>query len=271
MLSAAVVDNDGFLVRRMRSEDVAAVQELHAALLPVGYPYSFFLHLLIQSERLCLVAYDTPPCEALRTKSTLHSPVASRRLVGFISAAVCRPAAIPVSSPSCSIRHVDPPRIEILTLGVAESHRRQGLARRLVQEVIDMLYARVLPRPENNRGERKQRKGVCKNRAEVQGSGIENRGNSNRIEAGDVSAANHKGHLNIIVQAHVSVNNTAARNFYRKIGLIACQEVPGYYQTTRGMGSNSALLVAGKLGDVVAAFDAPLFERGISRSGNDPD
>ncbi|KAJ7502826.1 acyl-CoA N-acyltransferase [Mycena galericulata] len=88
----------------MHSSDISVVRNLHAILLPVPYALSFFLHLLIQPTRLCLLARDQ------------GNPVA------FISA----------------VMHPEQ-RIEILTLGVVPAFRQRGLATHLLHAVIDTL------------------------------------------------------------------------------------------------------------------------------------
>ncbi|KAJ6593655.1 acyl-CoA N-acyltransferase [Mycena capillaripes] len=100
---------DQLALSPMHSHDVPAVMQLHAALLPVPYPPSFFLHLLLQPARLCLVAREH------------GDPVA------FISA-----AAHPGH------------RIEILTLGVLPSFQQRRLATRLIHAVIDDLANRTI-------------------------------------------------------------------------------------------------------------------------------
>ncbi|KAJ7690640.1 acyl-CoA N-acyltransferase [Mycena rosella] len=98
-----------FALRPMHSHDIPAVLELHAILLPVSYSPSFFLHLLIQPTRICLIAAHE------------HSNRDSRP-VAFISAVV----------------HPEQ-RIEILTLGVLPTFRQHRLATRLVYAAIDAL------------------------------------------------------------------------------------------------------------------------------------
>ncbi|KAJ7497075.1 acyl-CoA N-acyltransferase [Mycena latifolia] len=99
---------DQFSLRPIRSHDIPALIHLHTTLLPLPYSHSFFLQLLLQPTRVCLVAHD-------RSQS---DPVA------FISAA----AAI----------HPEQ-RIQILTLGVLPTFRQHRLATRLVYAAIDVL------------------------------------------------------------------------------------------------------------------------------------
>ncbi|KAJ7039200.1 acyl-CoA N-acyltransferase [Mycena alexandri] len=94
----------GLTVSPVHSHEIAAVMQLHATLLEVRYPPSFFLHLLHQPSRRCLVARND------------DEPVA------FISAAL-HPGN----------------RIEILTLGVLPSFRQRRLATRLVQDIVESL------------------------------------------------------------------------------------------------------------------------------------
>lgn len=81
-----------------------------AALLPISYPRSFFLQLLLQPTRLCLVARSGSDGD----------------LVAFISAAM-HPGQ----------------RLEILTLGVLPLFQQHRLATRLVYAVIDALTSKA--------------------------------------------------------------------------------------------------------------------------------
>ncbi|KAJ7350307.1 acyl-CoA N-acyltransferase [Mycena albidolilacea] len=94
----------------VRSHEISAVMQLHAALLPISYPRSFFLQLLLQPTRLCLVARSGSDGD----------------LVAFISAAM-HPGQ----------------RLEILTLGVLPLFQQHRLATRLVYAVIDALTSKA--------------------------------------------------------------------------------------------------------------------------------
>ncbi|KAJ6602177.1 hypothetical protein B0H10DRAFT_2230286 [Mycena sp. CBHHK59/15] len=96
------------------SHEYFVPQVSQASLLPVHYSPSFFLHLLIQPTRLCLVAHSRD----------LDDPVA------FITAALHTTAA-------------PEPRIDILTLGVLPAFQQRQLATRLVRAVVDILSART--------------------------------------------------------------------------------------------------------------------------------
>ncbi|KAJ7251824.1 acyl-CoA N-acyltransferase [Mycena haematopus] len=102
----AMTRTDQLSLSPIRSHEIPAVMQLHAALLPISYPRSFFLHLLLQPTRLCLVARNN------------GDPVA------FVSAAI-HPKE----------------RIQILTLGVLPSFQQRRIATRLVHAVIDALLA----------------------------------------------------------------------------------------------------------------------------------
>ncbi|KAJ7128928.1 acyl-CoA N-acyltransferase [Mycena crocata] len=107
MLFLAEMAEDPFVLKPLSGDFVPAIISMHAALLPIAYPFSFFLQLLLLPSRRCLVAYE---------RDQGDTPVA------FISAAV----------------HPEH-RIEILTLGVLPMFRQRGLATRLVYAVIDTL------------------------------------------------------------------------------------------------------------------------------------
>ncbi|KAF5388794.1 hypothetical protein D9757_005658 [Collybiopsis confluens] len=96
------------LIRPIASADIE-----HAKLIPVAYPSSFFLHLLIQDSYSCLVAISTDQPVAWASAS-LHK---SNSLIG---------------SPD--------PHIQLLTLGVLPEYQHRGLARRLVLQVIASLH-----------------------------------------------------------------------------------------------------------------------------------
>ncbi|KAF8170261.1 acyl-CoA N-acyltransferase [Mycena galopus ATCC 62051] len=99
---------DQLALSPIRSHEIPAVMRLHAALLPISYPRSFFLHLLLQPTRLCLVARnDSDP-------------------VAFISAAM-HPGQ----------------RLEILTLGVLPPFQQHRLATRLVHAAIEALASKA--------------------------------------------------------------------------------------------------------------------------------
>ncbi|KAF8621551.1 hypothetical protein AX15_007720 [Amanita polypyramis BW_CC] len=101
---------DDLVVRPLTTPDVPRLRHLHASILPVPYPSSFFLQLLIHPARLCLVA---------------HPRANPHNLVAFVSA----------------LFHDTPhlPRIEILTLGVLPAFQNRGLARRLVLSITQKL------------------------------------------------------------------------------------------------------------------------------------
>ncbi|KAJ7188525.1 acyl-CoA N-acyltransferase [Mycena filopes] len=86
------------------SHEIEALKQLHTTLLEVRYPPSFFLHLLLQPSRRCLVARHH------------GQPVA------FVSAAL-HPGN----------------RIEILTLGVLPAFQQRRLGTRLVHSVVESL------------------------------------------------------------------------------------------------------------------------------------
>uniref|UniRef100_A0A8H8CP67 N-acetyltransferase domain-containing protein n=1 Tax=Psilocybe cubensis TaxID=181762 RepID=A0A8H8CP67_PSICU len=103
-----------FQVAPLTARELARVRDLHAKLLPVQYPVSFFIHLLVIPSRACYVAYSH------------GSPV------GFISAALHNPTRCFISGDS----EVSP-RLEILTLGVLPAFQHRGLARRLIMSLVN--------------------------------------------------------------------------------------------------------------------------------------
>ncbi|KIL68888.1 hypothetical protein M378DRAFT_184760 [Amanita muscaria Koide BX008] len=102
---------DEIAIRPFTSADIKL-----SNVLPIRYPQSFFLQLLLLPARICLVAYPRSD---------------PQNLIGFISAAYS-----PEPPTDAKI-----PRIEILTLGVAPSYRHRGLARRLIRSIPQHLCA----------------------------------------------------------------------------------------------------------------------------------
>ncbi|TEB37496.1 acyl-CoA N-acyltransferase [Coprinellus micaceus] len=109
-------------IRPLRAHDLPHLKDLHRILLPVRYPPQFFLQLLIVPERSCLVAID------------------AGNLVGFVSATLHIPA--PADDQLGTVR-ATPPRIELLTLGVAAPYQNAGLATLLVKAIHESLRKRL--------------------------------------------------------------------------------------------------------------------------------
>ncbi|KAG2033504.1 acyl-CoA N-acyltransferase [Suillus americanus] len=115
---------DGIGIRMMRSSDMSQVRALHTKLLPIAYPTTFFVQLLVQPRHMCLVAtYDGKVIAfASATMETRHSTPGPGS-----AAAQDRPTG------------GGAPRVTLLTLGVSPEFQRQGIARRLVHEVVQRL------------------------------------------------------------------------------------------------------------------------------------
>ncbi|KAF8198003.1 acyl-CoA N-acyltransferase [Pholiota molesta] len=134
------IDASEVVIKPLTSHDLPKVRDLHSKLLPVQYPTSFFLQLLLIPTRACFVAYKRA-----------HPNVP----IGFISAAIQQPLSTlkcfttPKSTeinPNVSTKPRDrttidlsKPRLEILTLGVLPSCQHCGLARKLIRWVVDTL------------------------------------------------------------------------------------------------------------------------------------
>ncbi|KDR75327.1 hypothetical protein GALMADRAFT_249366 [Galerina marginata CBS 339.88] len=126
---------DDILVQPLTSRDLPNVRDLHSKVLPVSYPPSFFLQLLVIPTRTCLIAYKRG-----------HP----KQPLGFISAAIQKPSVLkclisgssedpPLVSSVPRDSDLSKPCLEILTLGVLPSYQQRGLARLLVQRMVDNL------------------------------------------------------------------------------------------------------------------------------------
>lgn len=113
---------DGIGIRMMRSSDMLQVRALHTKLLPVAYPTAFFVQLLIQPQRMCLIATHDGKVIAFAsaTMETRHST----------------PGPLGSSGDQTGGGAL---RVTLLTLGVSPEFRRQGIARRLVHEIVQRL------------------------------------------------------------------------------------------------------------------------------------
>ncbi|KAI6129410.1 acyl-CoA N-acyltransferase [Pisolithus croceorrhizus] len=109
----------GIHFRVMKAADIPEVRTLHASLLPVQYPLTFFIQLLLQPRYLCVLATHEDS------------------VIAFASAAIdpSHGTARPERGNSSSAR------ISLLTLGVQPIHRRQGIGRALVHDVARRLRA----------------------------------------------------------------------------------------------------------------------------------
>jgi len=153
-------------IRSITSADIPKIRELHvsysisippfphsllpqASLLPVTYPLSFYLQLLLHPSRICLLAYPhhspTTPIafiSASITPPTAPSPRPRSRRPS-VSATYTKPVAGTGSDPCTTVSSFevvsDEPRVHITTLGVLPQYQREGLARKLVSEVVKKL------------------------------------------------------------------------------------------------------------------------------------
>lgn len=109
----------GIHLRVMKTADLHEVRKLHASLLPVQYPLTFFIQLLLQPRYLCVLATH------------------EGSVVAFASAAIdtSHETAQPERENKSSAH------ISLLTLGVQPTHRRQGIGRALVHDVARRLRA----------------------------------------------------------------------------------------------------------------------------------
>lgn len=114
----------GIHFRVMKTADLHEVRRLHASLLPVQYPLTFFIQLLLQPRYLCVLATHEDS------------------VIAFASAAIDTSRGTAQSqSENDSSAH-----ISLLTLGVQPNHRRQGIGRALVHDVARRLGASLCRR-----------------------------------------------------------------------------------------------------------------------------
>ncbi|KAG1777051.1 acyl-CoA N-acyltransferase [Suillus placidus] len=115
---------DGIGIRMMKSSDMSQVRALHIKLLPIAYPIAFFVQLLVQPQHMCLIA-------------TYEGNV-----IAFVSATMETRHSTPGPLGSSGVPDQttrDALRVTLLTLGVSPEFQRQGIARRLVHEVVQRL------------------------------------------------------------------------------------------------------------------------------------
>ncbi|KAI6044647.1 acyl-CoA N-acyltransferase [Pisolithus marmoratus] len=109
----------GVRFRVMKASDLSEVRALHASLLPVQYPLTFFIQLLLQPRYLCVLATHEDS------------------VIAFASAAIdASHGSVQPERGNNSAAH-----ITLLTLGVQPTHRRQGIGRALVHDVARRLRA----------------------------------------------------------------------------------------------------------------------------------
>lgn len=92
-------------------------------LLPVAYPPTFFVQLLVHPQQMCLVAtYDSSvvafSSATMDTQNWTSGPLGS------------------CGGQDCNVRAL---QVTLLTLGVSPEFRRRGIARKLVHEVVQRL------------------------------------------------------------------------------------------------------------------------------------
>ncbi|KAF9009497.1 hypothetical protein BDQ17DRAFT_1235463 [Cyathus striatus] len=123
------------VVRPLTSADLSNVRELHSRILPIRYPASFFLQLLVLSARSCLVAYclSDPNTPIGFISTAIQQPLADYNRLSLIPSSHRNTAAPPSTTKLQPILDARRPRIEILTLGVLPPYRHRGLARHLIR------------------------------------------------------------------------------------------------------------------------------------------
>jgi ribosomal protein S18 acetylase RimI-like enzyme len=156
------------------------VFDIQSSLLPVSYPATFFVQLLVNPRHLCLIAVD------------------EGSVIGFASAAIdtSQPPSCGIwrhetqSDRDCSKLRSDTPRshMTLLTLGVLPAYQRRGIGRTLVHEVVRRLQASSCgPQP-------------CRTVLDED--------------------AREGGKAAILVRAQVAHSNTGGKCFYSRLGMM---------------------------------------------------
>ncbi|GLB37297.1 putative acetyltransferase (GNAT) family protein [Lyophyllum shimeji] len=127
------MQNSEFIIRPLVSAEISKVRALHASLLPIAYPTSFFLQLTLLPARVCMVAYHPEnPIEpiAFASAALRQTP----RISGVDNSHVLSGGDQKSFNPTLSkqLHH-----IEILTLGVLPAYQQRGVARLLVRRVYE--------------------------------------------------------------------------------------------------------------------------------------
>ncbi|GAA5915990.1 GNAT family N-acetyltransferase [Sporobolomyces salmoneus] len=121
-----VSDGGGVTVRAMKSSDVPGVKQLQVECLPLAYPQSFYTLLLTNPRSLCLLAF---------------SPLSPSTLLGCISGHLlpythCPLSSFDIDEPADALAQIELPIIYLTSLAVDLLARNQGLAFRLVQDLV---------------------------------------------------------------------------------------------------------------------------------------
>ena len=154
---------------------------MQSNLLPVCYPATFFIQLLVNSRRLCLVAIE------------------GGTIVGFASATMglLQPSSegghLQAINQGSSLSRPDFPRtrVTLLTLGVMPAYQRKGIGRALVHGVIQSLEASCGAASQPYKG----------------------------TSSDHAQATNKDNKITVLVQVQVAPSNSAGRCFYTRLGI----------------------------------------------------
>ena len=132
--------NASIVHRKLAEADIGALQHLHRHLFPIDYDQSFFSRAALGDGILGYAAvapFTQAAPEGIPDDTTVF--VGNEQLVGFITAKELRVREIPISDRQllglAGSEYDDAALMYILTLGVAESFRKQGIARGLLERV----------------------------------------------------------------------------------------------------------------------------------------
>ncbi|KAF8141453.1 acyl-CoA N-acyltransferase [Boletus edulis] len=174
---------EGVTLRVMKASDLPHVRALHRNLLPVSYPAAFFVQLLINPRRLCLVVTDGGAIIGFASAAmgpSLAQPTSGGGYIGETSTLADRKCS------DIALSH-----ITLLTLGVLPAYQRRGIGRSLVHGVVQRLEA------------------LCAADAPP----MYDPTSSDHIPDQDSKVA-------VLVQVQVAQSNTAGKCFYTHLGMM---------------------------------------------------
>lgn len=178
-------------IRKLRKDDIEAVQLLHSQLLPITYPTSFYSSLLSDPSIECLIVHTPLRSPTSSPKMDVYSPTSilsdSTELLGVISAKL--------HSSGTST-----PRVYILSLAVQKGFQSQGIASTLFNNILKELTNFEATKFEFD-----------------------------DVDEMDLDGEQEKFGKRVWVSLHVEASNASARAFYKNLGLKEKKLIRGHY------------------------------------------